>query len=63
MNVFSIVVERHEQVLAVRDGEVVEVLGPGRHRRTRRTVYERVDVRSRVLSVVLGDEVGAWFRR
>ena len=51
MNVFSIVVERHEQVLAVRDGEVVEVLGPGRHRRTRRTVYERVDVRSRVTTI------------
>lgn len=51
MNVFSIVVERHEQVLAVRDGEVVEVLGPGRHRRTRRTIYERVDVRSRVTTI------------
>lgn len=51
MNVFNIVVERHEQVLAVRDGEVVDVLGPGRHRRTRRTVYERVDVRSRVTTI------------
>ena len=51
MNVFSIVVERHEQVLAVRDGEVVEVLGPGRHRRTRRTAYERIDVRSRVTTI------------
>lgn len=51
MGVFSIVVERHEKVLAVRDGQVVGVLGPGRHRRVRRTVYERVDVRSRVTTI------------
>lgn len=51
MNVFSIVVERHEKVLAVRDGQVVDVLGPGRHRRQRRTAYERVDVRSRVTTI------------
>ena len=37
MGVFDIVVGRHEQVLAIRDGEVVTVLGPGRYRRRRRT--------------------------
>lgn len=51
VNVFSIVVDRHEKVLAVRDGQVVEVLGPGRHRRQRRTVYERVDVRPQVTTI------------
>lgn len=51
MGVFSIVVERHEKVIAVCDGRVVGVLGPGRHRRQRRTAYERVDVRSRVTTV------------
>lgn len=51
MGVFSIVVERHERVLAVRDGEVAAVLGPGRHRRTIRTSYERVDVRPRITTI------------
>jgi regulator of protease activity HflC (stomatin/prohibitin superfamily) len=51
MGVFSIVVERHERVLAVRDGEVTAVLGPGRHRRTSRTSYERVDVRPRITTI------------
>jgi regulator of protease activity HflC (stomatin/prohibitin superfamily) len=48
MGVLTIVVERHEKVLVVRDGRVTGVLGPGRHRRERRTVYERVDVRERI---------------
>ncbi len=51
MGVFDIVVGRHEQVLAIRDGEVVTVLGPGRYRRRRRTAYERVDVRERVTGI------------
>jgi regulator of protease activity HflC (stomatin/prohibitin superfamily) len=51
MGVLTIVVERHEKVLVVRDGRVTGVLGPGRHRRERRTVYERVDVRERITTV------------
>lgn len=54
MGVFSVVVQRHEQVLAIRDGKVVAVFGPGRYRRSRRsrrTTYERVDVRERRTTV------------
>lgn len=51
MGMFSLVVPRHERVLAVLDGAVVGVLGPGRHRRTRRTRYEHVDVRPRLGTV------------
>lgn len=51
MGVFSMVVERHERVLALRDGAVVGVLEPGRHRRRRRVTYERVDVRPRLGTV------------
>ncbi|WP_298804173.1 SPFH domain-containing protein [uncultured Pseudokineococcus sp.] len=47
-----VVVHAWEQVLRYRDGALVEVLGPGAHRRSRwRTRYERVDTRPR--SVVL----------
>lgn len=56
MGVFSTVVQRHEQVLVVRDGQVVTVLGPGRYRRRRRTAYERVDVRERITTVA-GQEI------
>ena len=51
MGVFSIVVGRHERVLVVRDGKVTGVLGPGRHSRERRAVYERVDVRDRITTI------------
>lgn len=51
MGVLSVVVERHEKVLAVQDGTVAAVLGPGRYRRRRRSVYERVDVRERITTV------------
>ncbi len=51
MGVLSVVVERHEKVLVVQDGTVAAVLGPGRHRRRRRSVYERVDVRERISTV------------
>jgi regulator of protease activity HflC (stomatin/prohibitin superfamily) len=51
MGVLSVVVERHEKVLVVQDGTVAAVLGPGRHRRRRRSVYERVDVRERITTV------------
>ena len=51
MGVFTIVVERHERALVVRDGTVARVLGPGRHRRERRSVYEHVDVRERITGV------------
>lgn len=51
MGVLSVVVERHEKVLVVEDGRVTGVLGPGRHRRRRRTTYERVDVRERITTV------------
>ena len=51
MSVFSIVVGRHERVLVVRDGKVAGVLGPGRHSRERRAVYERVDVRERITTI------------
>lgn len=51
MSVFTVVVARHERVLAVRDGAVVGVLDPGRHRRQRRVSYEPVDIRPRLGSV------------
>lgn len=51
MGVLSVVVERHEKVLVVQDGTVAAVLGPGRHRRRRRSSYERVDVRERITTV------------
>ncbi len=51
MGVLSVVVERHEKVLVVQDGTVAAVLGPGRHRRRRRSSYERVDVRERISTV------------
>jgi regulator of protease activity HflC (stomatin/prohibitin superfamily) len=51
MGVLTVVVERHEKALVVRDGKVTGVLEPGRHRRERRTTYERIDVRERITTV------------
>lgn len=51
ITMFSVVVERHERVLALRDGAVVAVLDPGRHRRRRRTSYRWLDVRPRLGTV------------
>lgn len=52
----SITVRAHEQVVGYRDGELLGVLGPGRHPRERRTTYSHVDVREQV-SVVGGQEL------
>lgn len=51
MGVWNVLVQRHEAALVVEDGRVTGVLGPGRHRRRRRTTYERVDVRERITTV------------
>lgn len=48
----KITVQPHERVLVHRDGALVDVLGPGRHRlRRRRTVRHVVDVRERLLGL------------
>ena len=44
-------VRPHERVLAYRDGRLLGVLEPGRHRRRTRTELVRVDVRERIVTL------------
>ncbi|HET9648543.1 MAG TPA: hypothetical protein VFP34_09970 [Microlunatus sp.] len=48
MGGFHVVVQRHERVIAVRDGAVERALAPGRHLRRFRTRYEQVETRERL---------------
>jgi regulator of protease activity HflC (stomatin/prohibitin superfamily) len=56
MGIFHLTVHAHERALEQRDGRLGAVLGPGRHRRRRRTTYQLLDVRER-LSQVAPQEV------
>ncbi|MFT4010122.1 MAG: slipin family protein [Nocardioidaceae bacterium] len=51
MTIGKFTVPAYERVLAYRDGRLVRVLGPGRHRRRTRTELVRVDMRERIVTL------------